>query len=481
MNLIGGLLTDVRQAEQDLLAARQRSYAMLQTWLAAMIALCLGGAIALAGSLAFTTQYYIRRLRERSRQLEAEAALRAQTEETLRQSQKLEAIGQLTGGIAHDFNNLLTIIMGNLYTLKRRLAATAGGGPPADLAGPVDIALQGARSAAQLTQRLLAYARRQPLEPVPCDLNRLISSMSELLRRTLGETINVETVLSGGLWQTFVDPNRVENALLNLTINARDAMPDGGRLTIETANIYLDDAYAARFGDVTAGQYVLLSVTDTGTGIAAELIEKVFEPFFTTKGQGEGSGLGLSMVHGFVKQSGGHVRIYSEVGHGTSVKIYLPRAMEITETAAVPAERIAVMADGAFAAQPGEAILVVEDNAGVRQYAAQILSELGYSVYEASTAAAALALIRSKHRIDLLFTDVVLPGGTNGRELADRVRERAPAMPVLFTTGYTRNAIVHNGRLDANVNLLGKPYTQADLARKVREVLSARAATPPGR
>jgi signal transduction histidine kinase/CheY-like chemotaxis protein len=475
MNLITAGIVEMQDAEHILLTTRQAAYDMLQRWLVALIALSLAGAIAVAIGLAFGTQYYIRRLRERTNQLQAEAALRLRTEETLRQAQKLEAVGQLTGGIAHDFNNLLTIIIGNLDTLKRRLVAVvAGETPPGqNLVGLVDVATQGAQSAARLTHRLLAYARRQPLEPVRCDLNRLVSSMSELLRRTLGEPIHIETVLAGGLWPTFADVNQLENALLNLAINARDAMPDGGRLTIETANIFLDDAYAARFGDVRSGQYVLLSVSDTGTGIPPELMDKVFEPFFTTKGHGEGSGLGLAMVHGFVKQSGGHVRLYSEVGHGTSVNMYLPRMHE-EEGAAVPAERTVASATATFAARPGEAVLIVEDNAGVRQYASDALADLGYRVYQASDAASAIAIAGGNARIDLLFSDVVLPGGMNGRELAARIAQRRPGIGLLFTTGYTRNAIVHQGRLDADVNLVSKPYTQRDLARKVREILDAR-------
>ena len=484
MTSIAATLNGLEQEESNLLAKRQQDWHALQLWLLALIAISLVGAIALAGGLALGTQYYIQRLRERTRELQAEAALRQQAEATLRQSLKLEAIGQLTGGIAHDFNNLLTIVLGNLDTLKRRLAAIGADGslvPSRDsFVGLLEIAMRGARSAAQLTHRLLAFARRQSLEPARCDLNRLVSSMSDLLRRTLGETINIETVLAAGLWPTFADANQLENALLNLAINARDAMPDGGRLTVETGNAYLDDAYAARFGDVEPGQYVQLSVTDTGTGIAPELMEKVFEPFFTTKGHGEGSGLGLAMVHGFVKQSGGHVRIYSEVGQGTTVKIYLPRLMEEEHSVAAPAERINPLELTAFAARPGEAILVVEDNPGVRSYAHDALSDLGYRVHEASDAAAALAIAQGSARIDLLFTDVVLPGERNGRELAEQIRQQRPETVVLFTTGYTRNAIVHQGRLDAGVNLIGKPYTQDDIGRKVRELLDSKAKRSTG-
>ncbi|HEY5081807.1 MAG TPA: CHASE3 domain-containing protein [Bauldia sp.] len=466
--------------ERSLLPPREAATDRLRAWLLVFIGVCLGTALLLTAALGRSTQYYIAQLRQRTGELLSEASLRQQTEETLRQSQKLELVGQLTGGIAHDFNNLLTIIIGNLDTLKRRLSAPSAEQVAAlkeSLGAPIELALKGARSAAQLTHRLLAYARRQPLEPTRLDLNRLVSTMSDLLTRTLGESINVETVLAGGLWRTFADANQVENALLNLAINARDAMKDGGRLTIETANSFLDDAYAARFGDVKPGQYVLLSVTDTGVGIPTEVMERVFEPFFTTKGDGEGSGLGLAMVHGFVKQTDGHVRIYSEVGQGTSVKIYLPRLLDAEEVLAAPAEKITTVS-AARGAQPEETILVVEDNVGVRQYATDALKEMGYRVLEVGDADGALRIVDGGGRIDLLFTDVVLPGGMNGRELAAKVAKRRPRLPVLFTTGYTRNAIVHHGRLDANVRLLGKPYTLQDLAQKVREILDGTAPMP---
>jgi CheY-like chemotaxis protein len=390
----------------------------------------------------------------------------------LRQAQKMEAVGQLTGGIAHDFNNLLTVIMGNLDTIKRRLAKPRSGGE--DVAGtftkPVDAALRGAERAAELTHRLLAYSRRQALAPARLDLNRLVADMLELLRRSLGAEISIETVLSAGLWPTFADAHQMENALLNLALNARAAMAENGCLTIETANAYLDDGYASRFGDVEPGQYVLLSVTDTGTGIPKPLLERVFEPFFTTKGEGEGSGLGLAMVHGFVKQSGGHVRIYSEEGHGTTVKIYHPRLVGAEEANAVPAAK-PTDTTPVPRATDAETILLVEDDAGVRDYAKGILTELGYSVLEAGDAAEALRQLATHSRIDLLFTDVVLPGALSGRVLAEKATKLKPRLPVLFTTGYTRNAIVHQGRLDSGVQLLNKPYTQQALASKVRAIL----------
>jgi signal transduction histidine kinase/CheY-like chemotaxis protein len=480
MNNIRDTVAPLLATELDLLHMRQAQSAALRLWLVFFVAICLLAALTLGALLARSTQYYVTRLRERTAQLEIEGRKRAEMEDTLRQSQKLEAIGQLSGGIAHDFNNLLTIIIGNLDTLKRRIAAPAP--MPADgadggfdrLSQPLAMAMRGAQSAAQLTHRLLAYARRQPLKPERLELNRQVAGMSELLRHTLGESINIETVLAAGVWPTFVDGNQVENAILNLAINARDAMPNGGRLTIETANVYLDDAYAARFGDVTAGQYVMLSVTDTGTGIAPELMKNIFEPFFTTKPAGEGSGLGLAMVHGFVKQTGGHVRIYSELGQGTSVKVYLPRLMEDEAVTAMPATRSPITASGR--ALPMETVLVVEDNDGVRGYAKSVLEEIGYRVLEAARADSALRIIQSEERIDLLFTDVVLPGGMTGRVLADRAAEHRKDLPVLFTTGYTRNAIVHHGRLDAGVQLLGKPYTQQDLIHKVREILDRKGA-----
>lgn len=450
--------------------------ARLRSWLLGLITVSIAATIALALLVGRAIRHYINRLSTRAAELEMEARRRRDTEITLRQSQKMEAIGQLTGGMAHDFNNLLTIILGNLDTVRRRLT---GASPvqeashlAATLLNPIELAIQGSRSAAQLTHRLLAFSRKQALEPAIVDLNRLVSGMSDLLNRTLGENIEVETVLAGGLWPTFADANQVENVLLNLVVNARDAMPNGGRLTIETANSYLDEAYTWRFGDVAPGQYVLLSVTDTGSGIPSEVLEHVFEPFFTTKGTGVGSGLGLAMVHGFVKQSQGHVRIYSELGQGTTVKIYLPRSTEAEDVPANPAGTD-VSALPLPRAEPNETLLVVEDNAGVREYAVSVLEDLGYRVVVAADADSALEAVESMPHIDLLFTDVVLPGSGSGRDLAENLKQRFPDLPVLFTTGYTRNAIVHNGRLDAKVHLLNKPYTQQELARKLRELLDA--------
>ena len=332
------------------------------------------------------------------------------------------------------------------------------------------MAMQAARNAAKLTQRLLAFARRQPLEPKRLDCNRLISGMSELLYRTLGETINLEIVLGGGLWPTFADANPARERYSEPCRQRSPRHARGGRLTIETANSYLDEAYASRFGDLEPGQYVQVSVADSGVGIPPEILDRVFEPFFTTKSVEVGSGLGLAMVHGFVKQSGGHVRIYSEVGHGTTFKIYLPRLTAANEAAASPVGE-AMVASPVARPGAGETILVVEDNDGVRAYAKSAIEELGYTVIEAGTADEALRSIEDGARVDLLFTDVVLPGGFSGRQLSDKVLKLRPSLPVLFTTGYTRNAIVHHGRLDPGVQLLSKPYTQQNLARKFAEML----------
>ncbi len=462
--------------ERDLLTSRQERSRQLRLALSILIGLALFAAIVLAVILAASTRHALRGLLDRTIELQAESARRLEVEETLRQVHKMEAVGQLTGGIAHDFNNLLTIIIGNLDSMKRRLAKTDGSASVSDLTAglmkPLDGALRGADSAAQLTHRLLAFSRRQTLEPARVDLNRLVADMLDMLRRSIGEQINIETVLSAGLWPSFADPHQLENVLLNLALNARAAMPNGGCLTIETANAFLDETYAEQFGDVDKGQYVLLSVTDTGTGIPKDIIDRVFEPFFTTKTVGEGTGLGLPMVHGFVKQTGGHIRIYSEEGHGTTVKVYLPRLSPADEVSAVPAAKPPDVAP-VPRAEPHETILLVEDNDGVRDYATRVLEELGYRVIGTDDARAALELLAKKAHIDLLFTDVVLPGAITGRVLADKAKALRPALPVLFTTGYTRNAIVHQGRLDPDVHLLNKPYTQQELARKVRELLDA--------
>ena len=442
--------------ELRLLGERQAAAQRLRVWTLVLVSAPLLTATALVAWLGRRMLHYVNQLVLQSAELEQETRLRRELEATLVQVQKIDAIGQLAGGLAHDFNNMLTIILGNLSTVLRRLGQR--GEVSADIVRPIETAIQGARNAAKLTHRLLAFSRRQPLAPSQVDLNRAVSGMTELVRRSIGEDVELETVLAAGLWSTFADTHQLENVLVNLVVNARDAMPDGGRVTIETANAYLDEIYAARFGDISSGQYVMLSVTDTGRGVPPELLGRVFEPFFTTKREGEGSGLGLAMAHGFVKQSGGHIRIYSELGQGTTVKIYLPRLLNAERTPAAPAEQ--PVHEVGDEASGWETILVVEDNEGVREYARMALEEAGYAVLEATDAEAALTVLADGVQIDLLFTDVVLGSGANGRELADQVAARGHQIPVLFTTGYTRNAIVHNGRLDPGVELLEKPYTQ---------------------
>jgi len=392
---------------------------------------------------------------------DAQEALK-KTQEQLAQSQKMESIGQLTGGVAHDFNNLLTIILGNLDSLSR--AAKEAQWDKDKLSRLIENAQRGAQRAASLTQRLLAFSRRAPLDPRVVDLGRVVTGMSDLLRRTLGERIAIETVLSGGLWRVHADPNQLEIAVLNLAVNARDAMPEGGRLTIETANAYLDDAYAAGQAEVIPGQYAVICITDTGSGMTKDVAARAFEPFFTTKGAGHGTGLGLSQVYGFVKQSGGHVKIYTEPGQGTTVKLYLPRFTgDVAEDAPPSSEPTSL--------KGSEPILVVEDEHDVRAYSCETLRELGYTVFEAPDGEAGLRLLDERPEIKLLFTDVGLPGRYNGRQLADEAKRRRPDLRVLFTTGYARNAIVHEGRLDPGVQLLPKPFTYDAVATKLRELL----------
>ena len=391
---------------------------------------------------------------------------RRATEERLQQSQKMEGIGQLTGGVAHDFNNLLTIIIGNLEALQRHL--TEEGLDVTRLQRSTDNAMRGARRAESLTQRLLAFSRQQPLEPKSVDLGRLVTGMSDLLRRTLGEQIAVETVLAGGLWRAHADPNQLEVAIINLAVNARDAMPTGGKLTLETANVHLDERYAAERAEVLPGQYVMLAVTDNGFGMPSEVKAKAFDPFFTTKDIGRGTGLGLSQVYGFVKQSRGHVQIYSEVGEGTTVKIYLPRHHSIaTDVEEEPVRTVARR-------RKSETILVVEDDDDVRTYSSESLRELGYGVLEAQNARTALHMLERHPEVAVLFTDIGLPGGMNGRQLGEEARKLHPTLKVLFTSGYARNAIVHDGRLDPGVELLTKPFTQGALGEKLRDIIDAK-------
>ena len=403
--------------------------------------------------------------REVTAQVEAERSL-AEAAKTLQRAQKMEAIGALTGGIAHDFNNLLQVVSGNLQLLAKDVVHD----PKA--ARRIDNALMGVDRGAKLTGQLLAFGRRQALDPRVTNVGRLMANMGDLLHRALGEETEIQTVIDGRLWNTFVDPAQVENALLNLAINGRDAMEGRGKLTIEAANATLDESYAASRAEVKAGDYVLIAVTDTGSGMAPELIERVFEPFFSTKPEGQGTGLGLSMVHGFVKQSGGHVEIYSEVGHGTTVKLYLPRA-EAEEDASGDAPR-------PHAARGDARILVVEDDDQVRETAVALLQDLGYGVAAAADATVAMAILESGAAIDLIFTDIVMPGELRSVEMVERARRLLPGVAVLFTSGYTRNAVVHGGRLDAGVDLLTKPYTREGLGAKVAEVLG-RAVSPVAR
>ena len=387
---------------------------------------------------------------------------RERVKSQMRQAQKMDAIGQLTGGLAHDFNNMLAVIISALNLLTRRMERGE-----ANLRELVDAAIDGAQRAATLTHRLLAFARQQPLSPEPVDANKFVGGMSDLLRRTLGETVRMETVLAGGLWRIHVDAPQLETAILNLAVNARDAMGEGGRLTIETANAHLDDAYAAQHIGVPAGQYVLIAVTDTGSGMTPETIDRAFDPFFTTKATGRGTGLGLSQVHGFVKQSLGHVKIYSEIGSGTTVKLYLPR-FHGPEEPAIEVKQHRALQTG----RPEEVVLVVEDEAQVRHLSVEALCELGYTVLQAPNAVTALRVLDEQAGVTLLFTDIVMPD-INGRKLADEALRRKPGLKVLYTTGYTNNAIIHNGVLDPGVHLITKPFTLEQLAAKVRDVLEA--------
>ncbi len=396
----------------------------------------------------------------------SDVTARMRAESAVRQSQKMEAIGHLTGGVAHDFNNLLQIISANLDLAVASGEAKSNPKLGQRLQNAVGAVSRGSR----LTGQLLAFARRQALDPRSVDLGRVLRDMTDLLRRTLGEHIQVESVITGGLWNTLVDPTQVENAILNLAINARDAMPEGGKLTLEVANAHLDDAYAGRHPEVNPGQYVMLAVSDTGTGMTAEVMSRVFEPFFTTKPEGKGTGLGLAQAYGFVKQSGGHIKIYSEPGEGTTLKLYLPRTRRVQDRLEV--------ADVRPVEGGNERILVVEDDEGVRAAVVDMLTDLGYSVQRAENAEAALKLLQSGATVDLLFTDVVMPGTISTRELTRRAQEMFPKMLVLYTSGYTQNAIVHNGKLDDDATLLSKPYRKDELARKLRSVFTGTARGP---
>jgi signal transduction histidine kinase/CheY-like chemotaxis protein len=378
-------------------------------------------------------------------------------EERIRQSEKMEAIGQLTGGIAHDFNNILTVITGTIEILAAAVAREP------QLAAITKMIDEAAARGADLTQHLLAFARRQPLQPREIDVNTLVIDTAKLLRPTLGEQIEIESAFEEETCAAHVDPNQLATAIINLALNARDAMPDGGKLLLETGWADLDATYASLYDDVRPGRYAMIAVSDSGSGIPAAIIDKVFNPFFTSKGPGKGTGLGLSMVYGFVKQSAGHIRIYSEEGHGTTIRMYLPPGSGAPSAA--PEDRAASVEGGQ------ETILVVEDDRLVRGYVLAQLHSLGYATLEAANAAEALAIADAGEAFDLLFTDIIMPGSMNGRQLASAMQRLRPRTPVLFTSGYTENAIVHHGRLDTGILLLAKPYRKSELARMIRKAL----------
>jgi PAS domain S-box-containing protein len=386
---------------------------------------------------------------------------RVQQQQALAQYQKMDALGQLTGGIAHDFNNLLHVIRNAAGLVERRLRNIEP-----EVRNYLDMLKRNTDRAASLTQRLLAFSRRQVLDPKPINPNNLVVDVSTLLEQALGESVAVEAVLGAGVWWISADANQLETAILNLALNARDAMAGSGKLTIEISNAFLDESYAASHTEVKPGQYVMIAVSDTGTGMSKEVAAKAFDPFFTTKELGQGTGLGLSQVYGFIKQSGGHAKIYSEPGEGTTVKLYLPRL------SGAPIVQVEQKAASASAGTEKGTVLVVEDDDDVRQFTADVLGELGYRVLTARDAASALRVLAQESGIALLFTDIGLPGGVNGRQLADEALRRVPTLKVLFTTGYTRNAVIHHGRLDPGVHLIAKPFTQSSLAQKVGQVLN---------
>jgi signal transduction histidine kinase/CheY-like chemotaxis protein len=464
MGSIRAALDEFDGDETSTATARNARAALLRSVLLAITVIAALLAATVVILVGFTLRRQVGELRLLTTSLRTEMLERERAEATLRQAQKMEALGQLTGGVAHDFNNMLAIIVGNLDLGMRRLSNE-------DVRARIYVenALSGARRAAELTKRLLAFSRLQPLKPQSADANKCVTDMSELLRRTLGETIELETVLGGGLWRAIVDVHQLESTILNLVINARDAMDGGGRLTIETANTELDRAYADAHMEVTPGQYVMIAVTDTGRGMSEAVIAKAFDPFFTTKPSGAGTGLGLSQVHGFIKQSKGHIKIYSEEGKGTTVKIYLPRDM----SKAFSAEARTSVPRAPDFSPKDHVVLVVEDDPGVRSFTVSALRELGYAAVEADTIGIAREKLLQNPRVTILLTDVVLPGG-NGRELANLLLTERPDLVVLFMTGYTRNAIVHNGTLDPGVRLLSKPFTIEELGRELHALLDER-------
>jgi len=472
MKRIGAVIGEMMAEEERLLRQREQALESDNASLLYAIGALMGG-VALFGIFAISTAYRQRRALEDSRDalkgayddLLSETTRRESLEAQLRQAQKLESLGHLTGGIAHDFNNMLGVIVASLHLLRRKL-----GDSNADNVQLIDSAMDGADRAAGMVRRLLAFSRRQPLSPRPLDPNKFVSSVSDMVRRALGEKIELETVLAGGLWATKIDQHELESAVVNLAVNARDAMPNGGKLTIETANCHLDDGYAAENPEVKSGQYVMIAVTDTGEGMPPDVAAQAFDPFFTTKPVGKGTGLGLSQVHGFVKQSGGHIKIYSEPGCGTCIKLYLPRFNQVGGIAQIsaPSSNPIDLPLG----KPEELVLIVEDDDAARRVTAQGVRELGYSVLEAENGRAAIEFIRHRPDIALMITDVVMPD-MDGARLAREATFRRHALHVLFITGYTRNAIVHNGVLDPDVELLTKPFTLAQLAVKIRQILDS--------
>ncbi|MER9356293.1 CHASE3 domain-containing protein [Mesorhizobium sp. M0514] len=469
MDQIRASMDTIRRIGGAAIAARDAHTDRVENWLrigsiAALLAIFLLGA--------YTVRLSRRRFRavaiaqeelmRKNIELGNEIQTREKAESQIRQMQKMEAVGQLTGGIAHDFNNMLAVIISAMNLAQRKL--TRG---EHDIMKFIEAATDAATRAANLTSRLLAFSRQQPLAPQVVDANRLVAGMSDLLRRALGETIRIETVLAGGLWKTHADPSQLENAILNLAVNARDAMGEDGKMTIETANSHLDESYAATHAEVKDGQYVMIAVSDTGAGMPADVMERAFEPFFTTKPVDKGTGLGLSQVFGFVKQSGGHVKIYSEPGQGTTIRIYLPRFFG-PEEAAISSERA-----GNPAVPVTETILVVEDDPRVRASTTDAMRELGYTVIHAASGQEALEKLGDNPGVALMFTDIVMPV-MNGRKLAEEALARMPKLKVIFTTGFTRNAVVHNGVLDHDVHFLAKPFTIEQLAAKLRDVLDAR-------
>ncbi len=475
MGQIRDLITRMRQRQTDALQAAADAVAdsasrlRIGVGVVAVLVLLLGGyafaekrrqRLALEKS-AHLLEEHGHALEEANRNLQGEIESRQAAEGQLRQMQKMEAVGQLTGGLAHDFNNMLAVVLSALGLAERRMAKN-----DFEIRKYLESASDAANRAANLTKRLLAFSRQQALAPEPIDANKMVADMSELLRRTLGEHIQLETVLAGGLWRIHADPSQLENSIVNLAVNARDAMPEGGRITVETGNAHLDDDYASENIGIAAGQYVLIAVTDTGTGMSPEVAARAFDPFFTTKKVGQGTGLGLSQVYGFVRQSGGQIKIYTEVGQGTTVKLYLPRYFAGEAALARPSEPKARLQVG----KPRETVLVVEDEERVRALTTDALREIGYTVVAAASAAAALDLLGQHPDVVLVFTDIVMPD-MNGRKLAELALARRPDLKVLYTTGFTRNAVVHNGILDPGVNFLAKPFTLEQLAAKVREAI----------